>query len=223
MTRFTSTSMQALSSLDVVAYRLLFDIGITSGTLRFCTGDKHLPFAGNTYIAVSTYGGVVDAGGIDEESDGFPRDLTLSVAAVGSASLYDVVTNGEGMFNRPLKAYRVFLDVPTMTMVGTPELVWPGKIAEVNVYLEEGRAEVRAISALRKTAAVQYFNRETFRSVDSSDTFGDHIDQIPMFKSQWGGQPTVFAGGSYRPTNGRGPLGRLAGGVLAGLGVGTGA
>jgi hypothetical protein len=195
VTRFTSTSMEALSGQDLMAFRLLANIGVTSGSVYFCTGRQFLYFAGNTYTPV---GGLGEVSAIEEESDGYPRDITMKLcgvntfAATGSISLYEPLR--EDMFNRPVLFYRAFLDPQTLTMTTTPELVWRGRNESCEIKLDEGAYELRAVSALKKTAAIAYFNQESFRAVDSSDTFGAHIDQIPLFRSDWGGSPTYFNG-----------------------------
>ena len=200
--------MQALAGQSLVAYRVLATIGVTSGSVYFCTGRQFLYFNSNTYTPT---GGLGEVSPVQEESDAFPRDMTLrlsgvnSIAATGSLSLYEPMR--ESMFNRSVTLHRAFLDPQTMTMINTPEVLWKGKIAEINVMLEDGAWELRCISALRKTAAVRYFNRETIKAVDSSDTFCDHIDQIPLFKSLWGGEPTYFNGGpAAGAASGGGPV-----------------
>lgn len=210
MTRFTSSSMQALSEQSLIAYRMLADVGVTSGTIYCCTGRQYLYTLGNTYSPVGHLG---DVSPIGEESDAFPRDIVMrlsgvnTIAATGSLSIYEPLR--ESMFNRPVSLYRSYLDTQTMTMVHTPELIWKGKIESVDVLLEDGVYEVRAVSALRKSALAAYFNRETLRAVDSSSTFADHVDRIPLFKSMWGGNPTFFNGGGYGSPRGSGMVGML--------------
>lgn len=187
MTRFTSTSMQALSSLDLVAFRLFADVGVTSSTLYFVTGNRYEYTLGNTYTPVGTYGGLGDVSGIQEETDAFPRDVTLQLCIPSSYSIYTV--QQESLFNRPVTLRHSFLDVPTMTLVHTPETRWVGRISEVSLYPTRSMVEVRAVTELRRTAPTQFFNRETFRAVDSSDTFANHIDEIPLYKGSWGNLP----------------------------------
>jgi hypothetical protein len=192
MSRFISSSMQAVSSLSVTAYRLLADIGVTSSTLYVCTGNQYIYALGNTYSPVGPLGGVSV---VTEETDNFPRDVTLQLAAINSAYLYEPMR--ESMFNRPVVLRRMFLNTEDFTPVSSAETVWRGRTAEVNINFDGEGAyyELRAETVLRRNARVQYFNRETYRAVDSSDTFGDHIDRIPLYKSQWGGKETSFAGG----------------------------
>jgi hypothetical protein len=190
--------MQAAADKPWIAYRTLVDLGITSSTLYVCSGKDWITpqngMVANTYTPV---GGLGEISAIQEEVDNFPRDITMRVAAITSSQLYEPMQ--ENMFNRSVRVSRTFLDPITRTMVSTPELMWKGKVAEVNVYPDLGYTEIRAETVLRRTAKVQYFNRETYQAIDSSDTFGVHVDQIPLFKSQWGQQPTTFQSPSYLP------------------------
>lgn len=190
MTRFTSTSMEALASDALVAFRLLVDVGVTSGSVYVCTGRHYIYTMGNTYSPVGT---LADISPVQEETDAFPRDVTLRMAAVSSADRYEPLR--ESMFNRSVVVYRTFLDPATFTLTTTPEKIWYGKIAAVQMSLGGApEVEINVISSLKKTASVRYFNTETFRSIDSSDTFGTQAANIPLFKSQWGQQPTLFSG-----------------------------
>jgi hypothetical protein len=75
----------------------------------------------------------------------------------------------------------------------------------VSIDLNEGKYTVKASNDLRNLARIRYFNRESFRAIDSSDTFGDWVDQIPLFKGAWGGGVTDFSGGTTKRTSGGPP------------------
>lgn len=204
MTRFLSTSMQAASQQSLLAYRQLVDIGVTSSTIYFCTGKQFIganSYTPNTYVPV---GGIGEIEAIQEESDVFPRSLVMRLSGVntwmsGSMSLYEPLR--ESMFGRTVVVRRAFLNPSDWTLTNTPEPIWQGKTVRIDVKPMEGVYELEAEMDLRRGAKVQYFNRETFRAVDSSDTFGNWIDQIPLFKGSWGGMPVDFAGTSRRSTS----------------------
>jgi len=197
-TRFNSSSMQASANSAFIAFRTLVDIGVTSSTLYACSGkDWITPANGmvaNTYTPVGVLGTI---SAIQEDPDNFPRDITFQIASVSSSQLYEPLQ--ENMFNRSVVVKHAYLDPVTRACVSTPETRWKGKVSEVQVYPEQGYTEIRAETILRRTAVVQYFNRETFQAIDSSDTFGLHIDQIPLFVSQWGQQSTQFAATAAAP------------------------
>lgn len=188
MTRYDSSSLQAMAEESLVAFRLLFDVGVTSGELHFITGKHATFYNGSTYTPV---GGLGFVGPIQEDVEGVPKDITFGIcgvntlAMVASFSLYEPLQ--EHMLNRPVRVYRQFLDTSNFTAVHTPEPHWSGYVAGVEIDLNAGVYEVRAVTDKRTTALIRYFNRETFRAIDSSDTFGDHIDSIPLAKSSWGG------------------------------------
>lgn len=210
MTRYDSSSHQAVAEESLVAFRLLVDVGVTSGELHFITGKHATYYNSNTYTPV---GGLGFINPIDEDVDGLPKDVVFGIcgvntlALVGSLSLYEPLQ--EHMLNRPVRFFRQFLDRTDLTAVHTPEPFWTGRIADVEIDLHAGQYEIRAVNDMRKNALVRYFNRETFRNIDSSDTFGDWIDGIPLFKGDWGGRDVDFSGQRLAPEWRRRALRRL--------------
>jgi hypothetical protein len=188
VTRFQQAAVASLADAPVIERRLLLDIGVTSGTVYACNGDRFLFTFSNTYSPV---GGLGSVSAIQEEADVFPRDVTITLRGVNSSDLYEPLR--EDMFNRPVTIRHAFLT--NGTLVNTPETIWRGRVNAVNVRLEDAEFDVKCVTDVRKTARVQYFNRETFTLIDSSDTFGAHIDRIPLFRSEWGQRPTTYVGG----------------------------
>lgn len=199
MTRYDSSSLQAMAEESLVAFRFLADVGVTSGELHYISGRHATYFNGNTYTPVGAFGYIEPI--LEDDSD-VPRDVVFGLCGVntlsmiGSLSLFDPLQ--EHMLNRPVRFYRQFLDPNNLTAVHTPELFWPGRISDIDIDLKNGVFEVRASSDIRQNARMRFFNRETFRSIDSSDTFGDWIDAVPKFRGDWGGSEVTFAGQRYR-------------------------
>lgn len=202
MTRFLSTSQQALGEGETFMLRQLVDIGVTSGTIYGCTGYRYLFAMGNTYTPVGALGGLEP---IQEESDPFPRGLKLWLAAVNSSNLYEPLR--EDMFNRTVKVWEVFLDPETYAMSNTPELRWSGKVNEVEIRFNDSERgnyyEVTAETELRKTPQRAYFNKETLWLTYSGDTFYDYMHLIPTQRTMWGQQPTSFANFPNQAPRGR--------------------
>jgi hypothetical protein len=206
VTRFLSTSQQALAEQETFLLRQLVDIGVTSGTIYACNGYRYLFTMGNTYTPVGVLGGLEP---IQEESDPFPRGLKLWLAAVNSSQLYEPLR--EDMFNRPVKVWEAFLDPETFALSNTPELRWQGKINEVEIRFNDAERgnyyEVTAETELRRVPARAYFNKETLALTFSGDTFYDYIHLIPTQRTMWGQQPTSFGNfpNQRPPTFPRGP------------------
>jgi hypothetical protein len=209
VTRFLSSSQQAYSERDTLAFRQLADIGVTSGTIYACTGYRYLFAMGNTYTPVGILGGVEP---IQEESDPFPRGLKLWLAAIDSSQLYEPLR--EDMFNRPVRLWEVFLDPDTFELTNTPELRWSGTINEVEIRFNDSERgtfyEVSAETELRRSPKRAYFNKETLALTYSGDTFFDYMHLIPTQKTMWGQKETSFTGypgqgPSWRPGPRRGP------------------
>lgn len=194
MSRFLSSSQQALSEMEVVLHRYLVDVGVTSGTIYACSGYRYLYDGVNTYTPVGIFGGIEP---IQEESDPFPRGVNLWLSAVNSSQLYEPLR--EDMFNRPIKVREVFLDPETFAMANTPETRWSGKVNEVEIRFADSERgnyyQVTGETQLRRTPLRAYFDKETLWLTYSGDTFCDYMHLIPTFKSMWGQQPTGYANG----------------------------
>jgi len=194
VTRFLSSSQQALAENEVLMFRQLVDVGVTSGTIYACNGYRYLFAMGNTYTPVGIFGGMEP---IKEDSDPFPQGIRLWLAAVSSAQLFEPLR--EDMFNRTVKVWEVFLDPETYAMANTPELRWSGRVNEVEIRFNDSERgnyyEVAAETELRRTPKRAYFNKETLQQVYSGDTFFNQQHLIPTFRSMWGQQPTGFVAG----------------------------
>jgi hypothetical protein len=199
MTRWLSNSQQSLAERELVAFRQLVNIGVTSGTLYACSGKQYIFALGNTYTPVSGLGGIEP---IKEESDPFPRELRFWMAAIDSSDLYEPMR--EDMFNRPVAVYETMLDPDTFACVHTPELRWAGFVNEVDIHFgddERGNYyEVGAITDMGREPSLSYSNRETLQLDHSGDTFCDYQHLVPSVKAMWGQQPTTHLGGKQVAT-----------------------
>jgi hypothetical protein len=199
VTRWLSNSQQSLGERELLAFRQLVDIGVTSGTLYACTGKQYLFARGNTYTPVAGLGGIEP---IKEESDPFPREIRLWMRAVNSSDLYEPLR--EDMFNRPVRVYETLLNPDTLTVAHTPELRWQGYVNEVEVrFGDEERGnyfEIGAISDMGREPVLAYSNKETLTLEHSGDTFCDYQHLVPSVKAMWGQQPTQHLGGKQIAT-----------------------
>lgn len=204
MTRFVSSSMEALSQLDQIMPRVLVDVEVSFGTYVYaCDGVRPLYALGNTYTPVGPFGGVDN---MREDSDPYPSTLRLWLSAVGSSSVY--ASGAEAMFNNDVRVYRTFLDTATEAQVSTPELLWKGKVDNAVLHImdaDKGNyVEIECRSTLHKRTVATYFNRETLWLTYSGDTFYQWLEQIPLTKTLWGQKATVFAAGGINIMDGGG-------------------
>jgi hypothetical protein len=192
VSRFNFAAANSASQLSQLRYRTLVDIGVTSGTVYACNGAQYLFTLGNTYSPVGHLGAVDP---IQEESDPFPRTVRCTLQAVGSVDLVEALK--EDMFGRPLKVWHAFLS-DSYTPVSTPELLWNGLINKVSLNFNTADKgtylEIEADTDLRRAPPVANYDKETMLLVSSGDTFMNWIDQIPLFKSQWGKEATQLQG-----------------------------
>ena len=198
MTRHITAAVDSALSLPEVSWAILADIGITSGTLYVCTGNRFI-YAANTYNPVGGFG-TLDP--IREESDAFPRGVKMTIALVSSQAIYEAFN--EQLFNKPVILYKTVLNGPTI--VGTPEIIFKGRINHCSgkVGNDDGSYfELEVESRLRREARTSFFNRETLWQTYSGDTGANYIEKIPLYKSTWGSLPNgVNGGGSYTQVGG---------------------
>lgn len=200
MTRFAYAAVTSAAAAPQLAYRQLIDLGITSSTLYACTGGQYIYALGNTYSPVGPLGGI-DA--IQEESDPYPRSVRMWLSAVDSSTMFAPLQ--EDMFGRTVVVRHAYLDPERWTLVATPETLWEGFVNKVEIRfgdIDKGTFyEVEAESALKRSPPITNFNLETHWAVlaQSGDTFFSYIDQVPLTRSLWGQQPTIYVGAGSRP------------------------
>jgi hypothetical protein len=200
MSRHLFAAAESAAAAQNLQYRVLVDIGVTSGTLYACNGNQWIPATGtytlgNTYAPTNGYGQVEP---IEDDADTTPRTVRLTLQMVGSASMYEPLR--EDMFNRTVTIRRAYLDPMTNLLVSTPQIMWEGFVNKTEGYFDDPERgnyfEVECESALRRKAEAVNFNKETHHTVlaQSGDTFFSHIHEVPLSKAMWGNQPTGFVG-----------------------------
>ena len=199
MTRDSSTTVTSASYAEQLRYHLLAEIDVRSSTLYLCTGNRFIYASPYTYSPGGGLGGVE---AVREESDVFPRAVTMWLTAVGSSALSEPIS--EQLFNKSVKLYRTFL-TDSLTVVDTPQLVFRGRVNQASIRLgdpERGNYfEIEAESRLKRTARSSYFNQETLTQAYSGDTFFIHVPKIPTWKGAWGEQAALLGStmrGSYQ-------------------------
>lgn len=192
MTRHVTAAVDSALSLPDIQWAIMADVGVTSGTVYVCTGNRFI-YSSNTYTPVGGFGTIEP---IREESDAFPRGLKMTLAMVSSQAVYE--TFNEQLFNKPVILYKAVLD--RGTVVGTPEIIFKGRVNHCGGRVGgDGGSyfQLEVESRLRREAQLSFFNRETLWQTYSGDTGANYIDLIPLYKSTWGSLPSgVYGGGA---------------------------
>jgi hypothetical protein len=190
MTRFIYAAAQSASTEDAVRFRVLADITMTNTTLRACTGQGYIGWAATTYSPVGAFGGVEK---VQEDGEPFARAVRMWLSAVGSAQLYEPLT--ENLFNKPIKLYRAFLNQGN-TLVSTPEMMFSGRINKVTVNFADptrgNYLELEVENRLRREPRAAWFNKESLQQTYNDDSFFNFIELIPGFRALWGNKATYF-------------------------------
>lgn len=194
-TRHLSTSVTSAMAAEIIRTHILAHVTMTNTTMRLWTGVGTMTVGSLSYDGVGAFGRVET---IQEETDVFPRAVRMRLTAVNSAALYEPLT--ENLFGNPVLLYRAVLDA-SHTVVNTPELVFRGRMNEVDIRLRDGSEgdyfEVTAESRLRREPRAAYYTRQDIALTHSGDTFFNYLEQIPHAKAKWGQEPTSFADGQF--------------------------
>jgi hypothetical protein len=206
MTRFASSSLQAQSEQTQIAFRLLVDIDVTSGTVYACSGRQFIYARSNTYSPIGTLGGVER---IQEDSEPFPRAVRMWLSAVqpaaGTNSAVIASAMNEQLFNKQVRLYRGFMDLTTMTMPNTPELAFKGQIAAYSYRPSDPERgphfEIEVESRMLRRMNPAYFTQETYWTTlsRSGDTFFKYVPMVAGATAKWGLENAVMYGSS-QPT-----------------------
>jgi len=191
MPRFLYAAAQSASTEAVARLRWLVDLTLTNSTFKLCTGFTPVAWGVNTYTPVGRLGGLEQ---IEEAGDLYPRAMRMWISAVGSAQLYEPLT--ENLFNKNVTVYRALLNAQGIA-VSTPEQRFRGRINVCNVHLKDAAkgnyVEIEVESRLRLEPRSARFNKEYLWLTHSGDTFFNYVPEIEGFVGQWGIQQTLFS------------------------------
>lgn len=206
MSRDTDVAVTSANYGASIRYAMLAQIGISSGTMYCCTGNRWLFDGVHTYTPVGALGGVEP---VVEEATLFPRAVKLWLSAVGSANLAEPMN--EQLFNKPVRLFRTTLS-ESMTIVGTPQQCLRGYINKVNVNLADPQRgnffELEVESRIKREASSNFYTTENHdqmvTGVYSGDTIFKYVPRIVGYQSKWGDKNQSLTGDA---NHGRGPNG----------------
>ncbi|MCC6567027.1 MAG: hypothetical protein IT298_14810 [Chloroflexi bacterium] len=121
MARSLTTDQRTALSGDHVIRAHLVEIGLDTGTVRFCDAAHNISYGGNTWTGAGALGGIeVIEEGLALESRGIRMTLSGIPTAIASAVL------SEPMVFRPVKIYTAIYNRDTHALIDTPVLEWSG-------------------------------------------------------------------------------------------------
>jgi hypothetical protein len=211
MSRDTDFAVTSANAQTALQWALLCQLGLSTGAILYtCTGGRYLNDGVNTYTPVGHLGGVE---AVVEESTLFPRAVKLWLSAVGSANLYEPLT--ENLFNKSVRLFRASLS-SSLSIVGTPQQCFRGYVNKVDIKLGDDQKgnyfEIEAESRIRREASSNFYTTENhdqmLAGVYSGDTIFKYVPRIQGYQSKWGAMNQSLDG-----TGGGGPgSGRSGGG-----------
>lgn len=202
MTRFSVPANATAVTRSHVPYVLFAAFDFVSGVIRVSSWDRDFSFSGNTYTGLGQFVGV---GTIKESADLAPDRLEFSLSQVPTSTMSDTLT--QAYFGRSASLYVGYLN-ESNALVGTPHLIWEGRMEQLRVRSEEGGSIINLVCQNRlilwnQTAAWLY-THEHQREFDPDDLFFDQVSSLPNKIAKWGDENvnTGRTGGGSRPGRG---------------------
>ena len=197
MSRIEDSANATELAKPAVWLAILAEFDFPSGMLYASDAIHWVTYAGNGYYPT---GEVASIGGVQEEVETIARSVTcvLGGPAEMVAHAMDEVYQGRGVTLRLAP-----LSESTGQPVGTPEILWEGRMDVMTPRAEKGVGviELTCEHRLRREPRIARMTNVDQQMAYSGDTFFEHTPEIPGYVATWGATPIAF----YGP--GRGSLG----------------
>jgi hypothetical protein len=185
-TRNVDSATLTAAAEDLIHPILLAKLEFDSGDVLAHTGLGNLSFGGDTYLGVGKFGGISTA---EESSDlaRTPLNLTLSniPGDMGAIAL------GEHYQGRRATLYLGYLDTTTRQLVGTPAILYRGRMD--NMSIEQGETFTVSVSIESRFAAwdkpiLRRYNNNDHQSRFAGDRGFEFVEQAAEKQIVWGGK-----------------------------------
>lgn len=202
MTRFAVPQNSTAVTLPHVPYVMFADFDFASGNVRLSSWDRDFTFGGNTYTGLGNF---VSVGPVKESADLSPDMLEFTLSNVPTSAMSDTLT--QTYHGRSASLYVGYLTEDN-TLVGTPHLLWEGRMDRLLVRTDEGGSLISLICENRlvlwNKAAGWLYTHEHQKEFASGDLFFDQVATLPNKVVKWGEKdvPTGRPGGGGRPGRG---------------------
>lgn len=217
MTRIVSPDYALEAEKASITMVCMVEVGYDSGTVRVHDGigsitisELLLTEAGEpldaengdnltTENAAQTFLGIGDFGGIEsveENIEVVARQVTLTCSGLDSAWVTPALT--ENYQNRTVTIYLGFFSPDAGTLLGSPEVIWEGRINQQTITLAKGEATLSMTCEhrLRREPRIARYTNSDQQLLYPTDRFFDLTHTIDGFVNRWGSRDVGFGGGS---------------------------
>lgn len=214
MTRIVSPDYAAETEKPSVTMICLVEVNYDSGTVRVHDGIGNVTFsemllteAGEVIDAENgdnltteddpkSFVGIGDFGGIEsveENIEIIARQITLTVSGIDSNWVNEALA--EDYQNRIVTVLLGFFSPDTGKMIGSPEIIWEGRINQQTITLARGEASLSMTCEhrLRREPRIARYTHADQELIFANDRFFDLTHTIEGYITKWGQRDQGFA------------------------------
>ena len=226
MTRIVSPDYALEAEKPSITMVCMVEVNYDSGTVRVHDGIGNLTIselllteAGEpldaengdnltTESAAATFYGIGDFGGIEsveENIEVVARQITMTCSGLDSTWVTPALS--EDYQNRTVTVYLGFFSPDTGTLIGSPEVIWEGRINQQTITLSKGDATLSMTCEhrLRREPRIARYTQADQELLHSGDRFFDLTHTIEGFVNRWGRRDVGYGGGGGSGGGSRGP------------------
>ena len=216
MTRIVSPDYAVEAEKASITMVCMAEVGYDSGAVRVHDGIGNLVVselllteAGEpldaengdnltTESAAQTFFGIGDFGGIEsveENIEVVARQVTLTCSGLDSNWVTPALS--ENYQNRTVTVYLGFFSPDTGALIGSPEVIWEGRINQQTITLSKGEATLSMTCEhrLRREPRIARYTNADQQTIHPGDRFFDLTHTIEGFVNRWGSRDVGFSGG----------------------------
>jgi hypothetical protein len=187
VTRFAAAALTNAANQTHVPYVVFADLDFLSAHVRINSSDRAIEFGGNTYLGG---GQLVGIGEVTESAALNPEKISLTLSGVDT-SLISTVLN-ETYHGRSATLYVCYLGSDGQ-LVGTPEMLWEGRMDTLGIQSEEGGSTIDLICESRlvlwneATELLYTHEHHGLLTASAPDDFFNRVVDLMDKVVKWGG------------------------------------
>ena len=225
MTRIVSPDYALEAEKPSITMVCMVEVNYDSGTVRVHDGIGSIVLGGNILTeageqldaenddnlindaTIAPFYGIGDFGGIEsveENIEVVARQVTLTCSGLDSTWVTPALT--EDYQNRTVTVYLGFFSPDTGALIGSPEVIWEGRINQQTITLSKGDATLSMTCEhrLRREPRIARYTQADQELLHTGDRFFDLTHTIEGFVNRWGRRDVGYGGGSGGGSRGPG-------------------
>ena len=225
MTRIVSPDYALEAEKASITMVCMVEVAYDSGTVRVHDGIGNIVLGGNILTeageqldaenddnlindaTIAPFYGIGDFGGIEsveENIEVVARQVTLTCSGLDSTWITPALS--EDYQNRTVTVYLGFFSPDTGALIGSPEVIWEGRINQQTITLSKGDATLSMTCEhrLRREPRIARYTQADQELLHTGDRFFDLTHTIEGFVNRWGRRDVGYGGGSGGGSRGPG-------------------